>query len=80
MIVEQIVEIPPNRQLLVKVPTEIPLGKAILTFTPAPVISGTNESDIKVKLQKLQGCLSNSAFYGLNGVEYQQKVREEWDN
>jgi hypothetical protein len=30
----QTVEIPANRQLIVEVPSEIPMGQVILTFTP----------------------------------------------
>jgi hypothetical protein len=37
MTVEQIVEIPATRRLFVEVPREIPIGRTILTFTPAPV-------------------------------------------
>ena len=91
MIVEQTVEIPPSRQLLVKVPPEVPLGKVILTFTPAPAnkdreyaekiwtYNRTHPEEFKAKLQKLRGSLDNNSFLGLDGLEYQKKVREEWD-
>lgn len=36
MVVEQIVEVPATRRLFVEVPREIPVGRTILTFTPAP--------------------------------------------
>jgi len=36
MTVEQIVEIPANRRLTIEVPREIPTGRTILAFTPAP--------------------------------------------
>jgi hypothetical protein len=36
MIVEQTVEIPANRKLIIDVPREVPAGRTILTFTPAP--------------------------------------------
>ena len=39
MTIEQTVEIPASRQLTIKVPPEIPMGWAILTFTPAPARS-----------------------------------------
>jgi len=35
MIVEQTVDIPANRRLLINVPSEVPTGRTILTFTPA---------------------------------------------
>jgi hypothetical protein len=34
MTIEQTVEIPPSRRLLIEVPPEVPAGRAILTFTP----------------------------------------------
>ena len=79
MVVEQSVEIPPNRQLLVKVPQEIPIGRAIIKFSSVPETSINNPEDLKTKLQNLRGCLGESAFGGLDGIEYQKKVREEWD-
>ncbi|MDR1174158.1 MAG: hypothetical protein LBK83_01640 [Treponema sp.] len=35
MIIEQIVEIPADHRLTIEVPPEIPVGRAILAFTPA---------------------------------------------
>ena len=35
MTIEQIVEIPANHRLTIEVPREIPVGKAIIAFTPA---------------------------------------------
>ena len=37
MTITQTVDIPANRLLTIKVPPQIPIGKTILTFTPAPV-------------------------------------------
>ncbi|MDR0685740.1 MAG: hypothetical protein LBF83_11535 [Spirochaetaceae bacterium] len=36
MTIEQTVEIPANYRLVLDVPRKIPIGRAILTFTPAP--------------------------------------------
>jgi hypothetical protein len=92
MIVEQTVEIPSDHRLFINVPPEVPAGKAILTFTPALVnidleyaenIWANNRAhaeEFKAKLKELQGCLGKNAFNGLDGVEYQHKVREEWDD
>jgi hypothetical protein len=38
MTIEQTVDIPPNHRLIIEVPREIPPGRTILAFTPAPVI------------------------------------------
>lgn len=35
--------------------------------------------EVREKLQKLRGSISNEAFDGLDGTAYQQKVRAEWD-
>jgi hypothetical protein len=37
MHITQTVNIPSNRRITIDVPCEVPVGKAILTFTPAPV-------------------------------------------
>ena len=36
MAITQTVEIPPSRRLTINVPREVPEGRVILTFTPAP--------------------------------------------
>ena len=36
MTITQTVEIPKNRRLTIEVPQEVPAGRTILTFTPAP--------------------------------------------
>jgi hypothetical protein len=36
MTITQTVEIPESRRLTIEVPSEIPTGRTILTFTPAP--------------------------------------------
>ena len=36
MTIEQILELPANHRLVLKVPREIPAGRVILTFTPVP--------------------------------------------
>jgi len=39
MTIEQTVEIPADHRLIIKVPHEVPAGRTILTFTPAPAVS-----------------------------------------
>ena len=92
MRIEQTVEIPSSRRLFVDVPREVPVGKAILTFTPASVhkdlesaeaiwaANRAHPEELKNKLHALHGCLGKDAFGGMDGVTYQRKVREEWDN
>ena len=60
MIIEQTIEIPPNRQLVLNLPQEIPTGKAkaaiVLTFVPE------HEENTKraAAMEKLFGCCSNA--------------------
>jgi len=90
--IEQTVEIPSNRRLFVDVPPEVPVGKAILTFTTASVnkdlesaqaiwaANRAHPEELKNKLHNLHGSLGKDAFGGMDGVTYQRKVREDWDN
>ena len=38
MVIKQTVEIPPSRQITINVPSEVPEGTVILTFTPVMAI------------------------------------------
>ena len=92
MRIEQTVDVPSNRRLLVDVPPEVPVGKVILTFTQVSVnkdlesaeaiwaANRAHPEELKVKLHALQGCLGENAFGGMDAVAYQCKVREEWDD
>jgi len=92
MIVEQTVEIPTDHRLFINVPLEVPAGKAVLTFSSSFVNrdleyaekiwdnNNTNAEELKASLKNLQGCLGKDAFDGLDGIEYQHKIREEWDD
>jgi hypothetical protein len=92
MAIEQTIEVPLNRRLVIEVPPEVPAGKVILTFTPAGVretlksaqeiwtYTHTHKEEIKAELQKLSGSFGKNTFGGLDGLSYQHKVREEWDN
>jgi len=92
MTIEQTVEVPPSHRLLVEVPQEVPAGKAILTFTSVSAEDDTEYAqqiwsnnrakpeELKEKLQNLHGSLGENAFGALDGVAYQRKVREEWDD
>ena len=92
MKIEQTVEIPSDRRLFVDVPPEVPVGKVILTFTPATAnkdlesaeaiwaANRAHPEELKAKLHALQGCLGENAFGGIDAVAYQRKVREEWDD
>jgi len=92
MIVEQTVEIPIDHRLFINVPLDVPAGKAVLTFSSyfenkdmeyAEKIwdnINANPEELKASLKNLQGSLGKDAFGGLDGIEYQHKIREEWDD
>ena len=92
MTMEQTVEIPPSHRLLIDIPPEVPEGRAILTFTVVPANDGLENAreiwannrahpeELRKKLQNLRGSLGKNAFGELDGVAYQHKVREEWDD
>jgi hypothetical protein len=44
MTIEQTIDVPASRRLTLDVPPEIPVGKVILTFTPAPDDSSSEAS------------------------------------
>ena len=92
MTIEQTIDVPANHQIILEVPTEVPAGKAKLTFTVDSVeknpervreISpnyGIPNEEVKEKLQNLRGSLGKNSFGTMDGVTYQSKVRSEWDD
>jgi hypothetical protein len=55
MVIEQIVEIPADRRITLEVPREIPAGRVLLTFTPAPSDSfAAGKSKFRAARQKLR--------------------------
>ena len=46
MTITQTVEIPDNRQLTIEIPREIPVGRAVLTFTLSPEAAALHECPI----------------------------------
>jgi len=83
MVIEQTIEIPPSHRLFLDVPPEVPAGKTIITFTTVSAVSTDKNvlsEELKMKLLNLRGSLGKNAFGGLDGVAYQNKIREEWEN
>jgi hypothetical protein len=90
MRIEQTIEIPADRRIVIDVPPEIPMGRVILTFTPAADRAPeqaeriwnwnrTHPRELRLKLLKLQGSLPSESFGGMDGAAYQRNVRDEWD-
>jgi len=76
MSVTQTVDIPADHRLTIDVPSEVPTGPVILTFTPAKK-SADRGSDRK-PISRFFGILSPNT-YG-DGVAYQRAIRDEWDD
>ena len=93
MTIEQTVEVPLDHKLFIEVPLEIPAGPVILTFTPAhSSISGrdprTVEEVMRIAAERAAGSGRKpiSRYFGIlsrntygDGVVYQRKIRDEWD-
>ena len=77
MTIEQTVEIPASHRLTIDVPREIPAGRAILAFTPAKEIIDQWSGE-RTPISRYFGILSPET-YG-DGVAYQRKLRDEWDD
>jgi len=75
MSITQTVEVPPDHRLIVDVPREIPAGPVILTFKPAAK-KALNPN--RKSISRYFGILSPGT-YG-DGVAYQRKLRDEWDD
>jgi len=94
MSITQTVEIPANRRLTIDAPREVPVGRAVLTFTPVTVNSSADNSPRTTK-EAMQMAEAKAAdpnrmplsrhFGTLKGlwdgdeVEYQRELRDEWD-
>ena len=92
MTIEQIVDIPANRRITLDVPRTVPVGRTILSFTPASdevsVSPRTTAEAIKMAEAKAVdpnrkpfsrhfGTLPPEAFG--DAVVYQRNLRDEWD-
>ena len=92
MTFEQTIEVPADHRVFLDLPPELPVGKAKITLT---AVLGNQDIDhaldtqfnnhdcpeeLRVKLQSLRGSLGKNAFGNLDGIAYQNKVREEWDD
>ncbi|GHV76360.1 hypothetical protein AGMMS49942_11810 [Spirochaetia bacterium] len=95
------VEIPANHRLTLEIPPEIPAGRGILTFTPAPdddpfadlgaYLRANTPATIEEAKKEAAAKLADpnrkpfSRHFGAlkgafgDGMEYQRKLRDEWD-
>jgi hypothetical protein len=78
MTIEQTVEIPADRRLVVNLPEHIPPGTADMEITILPR-KKTGYHTAK-SLKNLSGRWKNSPRFGRDGLEIQKEIRSEWDN
>jgi hypothetical protein len=78
MTIEQTIEVPASRRIVLDVPPQIPAGKTIIAFTPVSVQKAQTASPGRKPISEYFGILSPGT-YG-NGVAYQRNLRDEWDD
>jgi hypothetical protein len=83
MTIEQSVEIPANRRIILELPASIPTGTARIKVFVTPNTKATKKK-IKMsrqmrKIMQFYGCLKDSPVFEGDPVEIQQRMRSEWD-
>ena len=77
MTVKQTIEVPASHRILLEIPSQIPAGRTILTFTPAPIQNTDANKPHRKSISGYFGILSPNTFG--DGVAYQRNLRDEWD-
>ena len=78
MTIEQMIEIPADRLITLKVPPEIPVGKAILAFTPvtnAPQLEPGKK--IRITKSMIEEILQDETVRSLTGILHTEMSIEE---
>lgn len=71
-------EVLPDRLVTIKLPETVRLGRHELVIVLEENDADKNAADINAKtLMRFAGAVT--AFNGVDGVEYQQKIRSEWN-
>ena len=87
MTIQQTVDIPVSRRLIIEVPREIPAGRAILAFTPVPAEDETLPDEARGQswneafrraLRRAYGAWADKPWE--NAAEDINAMRDEWDH
>ena len=71
-------EVLPDRLVTIKLPEPVCFGRHELVIVLEENAAGKNATDINAKML-MQFAGTVTAFNGIDGVEYQKKVRSEWN-
>jgi hypothetical protein len=71
-------EVLPDRLVTIKLPETVCLGRHELVIVLEENAAGKNATDTNAKML-MQFAGTVTAFNGIDGVEYQKKVRSEWN-
>ncbi len=69
-------EVLPDRLVTIKLPETVRLGRHELVIVLEEDNVGKNSEDTSAALMRFSGAVA--AFRGVDGVEYQNRVRSEW--
>ena len=69
-------EVLPDRLVTIKLPETVRLGRHELVIVLEEDNIGGNSEDTSAALMRFSGAVA--AFHGVDGVEYQNRVRSEW--
>jgi hypothetical protein len=75
MAIEQIIDIPENREVRFTLPKTVPSGRAYMTFTAGNVPDDTPTPN---DIDEFYGCFKGKGVWEGNSVELIRKVRNEW--
>jgi hypothetical protein len=75
MTIQQIIEIPASRQIIVDLPKDVPLGVAKLKLSIPGKAAG--KATFTALLGDLYGSLKDSPNFGGDGMDIQRKIRDD---
>jgi hypothetical protein len=77
MAITQTVDIPADRRITIEVPREVPPGRTVLTFTPAPAVKESISKEQEIELFRLHADELNAEAEDV--LSYQMPIFEGGD-